>query len=53
MNLTLNAVMKIPPNIMHQLHEQCLTSDQLGTGILIDLGHIDDCAGLLGIAQSA
>lgn len=28
----------------------CLTSDELGIGVLIDLGHIYDCAGLLGIA---
>lgn len=32
---------------------ECLTSDELGTGVLIDLCHIDDGAGLLGIAQCA
>lgn len=32
---------------------ECLTSDQLGAGVLIDFGHVDDSAGLLGVAQSA
>lgn len=30
-----------------------LTSDELGTGVFVDLGHIDDCPSLLGVAQSA
>lgn len=32
---------------------ECLTSDELRTGVLVDLCHVDDGAGLLGIAQSA
>lgn len=30
-----------------------LTSDQLGIGVLVDLGYVDDQASLLSIAQSA
>lgn len=33
------------------LYYGCLTSDELGTGVLIDFGYVNDCAGLLGIAQ--
>ena len=32
---------------------ECLTSDELGVGILIDFGHINYRAGLLGVAESA
>lgn len=31
----------------------CLTSDELGAGVLVDFGHVDDGAGLLGVAQGA
>lgn len=34
-------------------YSECLTSDQLGAGVLIDLGHVDDGPSLLGIAQRA
>lgn len=30
-----------------------LTSDEFGVGVFVDLGHVDDHAGLLSIAQRA